>query len=43
MRFERIRIDHSRDRVGRIVEAIDELKAQRDQQRQTQQHIGPDA
>jgi hypothetical protein len=28
----RVRIDHGRDRVGGIVEAVDELEAERDQQ-----------
>ena len=30
-------IDHRRHRIGGVVEAVDELEAQRDQQRQAQQ------
>ena len=35
---QRMRVDDGRNRVGRIVETVDELKAQGDQQRHEQQH-----
>ena len=37
VRLQRVGIDHGGDRVGRVVEAVDELEAQRDQQRDPQQ------
>ncbi len=37
MRRQRMGIDHRRHRVGSVVEAVDEFKAQRDQQRDKQQ------
>jgi len=37
VRRHRVGVDHGRDRVGRIVEAIDEFEAERDQQRHAQQ------
>ncbi len=33
-------VDHGRDCVGGIVEAVDEFKAERDQERHQQQQIG---
>ena len=33
-------VDHGRDRVGGVVEAVDEFEAERDQQRHEQQNIG---
>ena len=43
IRIERMGVDDRGDGVGGVVEAVDELEAQRDQQGQRQQHIGPDA
>ena len=34
---QRVGVDHRRDRVGGVVEAVDELEAQGDQQRYAQQ------
>ena len=41
-RRQRVGVDHGRDRVGGVVEAVDELEAERDQQRDEQQQIGQD-
>ena len=41
--LERVGIDDRGDGVGGVVEAVDELEAERDQQRQGQQQIRPDA
>ena len=37
---QRVGVDHGRHRVGGVVEAVDELEAERDQQRDEQQEIG---
>ena len=37
---QRVGIDHGRDRVGGVVEAVDELEAERDQKRDEQQDVG---
>ena len=37
VRLQRMRVNYGRNRVGRIVKAIDELEAQRGQQRHAQQ------
>ena len=37
---QRVGVDHGRDRVGGVVEAVDELEAERDQQRHAQEDIG---
>ncbi len=41
--LQRVGVDHRGDGVGRVVEAVDKLEAQRNQQGQCQQQIGPDA
>ena len=35
-------VDDGRDRIGGVVETVDELEAERDQQRQTEQREGAD-
>ena len=40
---ERVRVDDRRHRVGRVVEAVDELETERDQQRNAEQHVRQDA
>ena len=40
MRRQRVGVDHGRDGVGGVVEAVDEFEAERDQQRDEQQEIG---
>ncbi len=40
MRFERVGVDHGSHRIGSVVEPVDELKPQRDQQRDTEQGVG---
>ena len=37
LRRQRVRVDDRRDRVRRVVEAVDELEAERDQQRHAEQ------
>jgi hypothetical protein len=39
MRFKRVSIDDRSHRIGGVVKAIDELKAKRDQQGDSQQKI----
>ena len=39
-RRQRVCVDDGRDRVGGVVEAIDELEAERDEQSDDQQQIG---
>jgi hypothetical protein len=34
---QRVGVDHGRDRIGGVVEAVDELEAERDQERDEQQ------
>ena len=41
--LQRVGVDDRGHGVGRVVEAVDELEAERDQQGQGQQQIGPDA
>ena len=41
-RRQRVGIDHGCDRVGGVVEAVDELEAERDQERDEQQQEGQD-
>ena len=40
MRLQRVRVDDGRDRVGGVVEAVDELEAERDEQRDAEQEEG---
>ena len=40
---QRVRIDDGRHRIGGVVEAVDELEAERDQQRNKQQNEGRDS
>ena len=42
MRRQRVRVDHGGDRVRGVVETVDELEAERDQQRDAEQHEGAD-
>ena len=42
VRLERVRIDDGRDGVGGVVEAVDELEAERNQQRADQHEVRPD-
>ena len=42
LRRQRVGVDHRGHRVGGVVEAVDELEAERDQQRQAQQDERPD-
>ena len=37
---QRVRVDHGRDGVGSVVEAVDEFEAERDQQRHAQEQEG---
>ena len=39
-RRQGMRVDHGRDRIGGIVEAVDELEAQRDHEREAEQDEG---
>ena len=41
VRLERMRINHRGHGVGRVVEPVHKFKCQGDQQRDTQEHIGP--
>jgi hypothetical protein len=41
-RRQAVGVDHGRDRVGGVVEAVHELEAQRDQQREAEQREGAD-
>ena len=43
VRLQRVGVDDRGDGVGGVVKAVDELEAESDEQRQTQQKIGPDA
>ena len=43
VRLERVGVDDGGDGVGGVVESVDELEAERDEQRQAEQHVGPRA
>jgi len=40
LRRQRVCVDDGRDRIGRVVEAVDELEAERNDQRQAEQQVG---
>ena len=42
LRLQRVGVDDGRDRVGGVVEAVDEFEAERDQHRDAEQQEGHD-